>query len=115
MSLGRRMELLKWAASAGAFIIEDDYDSEYRFEGRPIPALMSLDRGSNVIMVGSFSKLLFPALRIGYIVAPPAVLRSAGAIRSLFDIQGDLATEAAVAALIEDGELQRHVARVRRV
>ena len=87
MSLGRRMELLKWAASAGAFIIEDDYDSEYRFEGRPIPALMSLDPGSNVIMVGSLSKLLFPALRIGYIVAPPALAAYVAAFRLQTDFR----------------------------
>ena len=67
-----RTILVKVDSGAGAFIIEDDYDSEYRFEGRPIPALMSLDPGSSVIVVGSFSKLLFPSLHIGYIVAPPA-------------------------------------------
>ena len=59
------MEVLKWASRAGAFVIEDDYDSEYRFEGRPVPAMQSLDRNSSVIFIGSFSKLLFPSLRLG--------------------------------------------------
>ena len=71
MSLERRMALLKWASRTGAFVIEDDYDSEYRFEGRPVPAMQSLDRNSNVIFIGSFNKLLFPSLRIGYVVLPP--------------------------------------------
>src|SRR5689334_15627386 len=74
MSLERRMAVLHWASRAGAFVIEDDYDSEYRFEGRPIPALQSLDPGSNVIVIGSFSKLLFPSLRIGYVVLPPPLV-----------------------------------------
>jgi len=68
-----------------------------------------------VVYIGTLSKTLAPGLRIGYIVAPQAVLRNVSAIRSLLDIQGDLATEAAVATLIEDGEVQRHIARVRRV
>ena len=77
--------------------------------------LASADRAGLVVYIGTLSKVLAPGLRIGYLVAAPEVLRSVAAIRSLLDIQGDLATEAAVAALIEDGELQRHVARVRRV
>jgi DNA-binding transcriptional MocR family regulator len=72
MPLERRLALLAWAREAGAFLIEDDYDSEYRFEGRPAPALQGLDKSGSVILVGSFNKLLFPALRLGYIVAPPA-------------------------------------------
>ncbi len=63
MPLDRRLEVLRWASSNGAFIIEDDYDSEYRFEGRPVPALQSLDQGSSVILTGTFTKLLFPSLR----------------------------------------------------
>jgi GntR family transcriptional regulator/MocR family aminotransferase len=77
--------------------------------------LASADHAGLVVYIGTLSKILAPGLRIGYIVAPQAVLRTVGAIRSLLDIQGDLATEAAVATLIEEGELQRHVARVRRI
>jgi GntR family transcriptional regulator/MocR family aminotransferase len=96
-------------------LIEDDYDHEFHYDGRPVLPLASADHAGLVVYIGTLSKILAPGLRIGYIVAPPAVLRSATAIRSLLDIQGDQATEAAVAALIEDGELQRHIARVRRV
>jgi GntR family transcriptional regulator / MocR family aminotransferase len=74
MSLERRMAVLKCASRAGAFVIEDDYDSEFRFEGKPVPALQSLDRSSNVIFIGSFSKLLFPSLRLGYVVLPPSLV-----------------------------------------
>jgi GntR family transcriptional regulator / MocR family aminotransferase len=115
MSLGRRMELLKWAASAGAFIIEDDYDSEYRFEGRPIPALMSLDRGSNVIMVGSFSKLLFPGVRIGYIVAPPALAGFVAAFRRKTDFRAVHLEQAVLTDFIDGGHLSRHVRRMREI
>jgi GntR family transcriptional regulator/MocR family aminotransferase len=115
MSLGRRMELLKWAAGAGAFIIEDDYDSEYRFEGRPIPALMSLDQGSNVIMVGSFSKLLFPALRIGYIVAPPALADCVAAFRHKTDFRAVHLEQAVLTDFIDGGYLSRHVRRMREI
>ena len=115
MSLGRRMELLKWAASSGAFVIEDDYDSEYRFEGRPIPALMSLDRGSNVIMVGSFSKLLFPALRIGYIVAPPALADFVAAFRLQTDFRAIHLEQTVLTDFIDGGHFSRHVRRMREI
>jgi GntR family transcriptional regulator / MocR family aminotransferase len=115
MSLGRRMELLKWAADAGAFLIEDDYDSEYRFEERPIPALMSLDRNSNVILVGSFSKLLFPSLRIGYIVAPPALADAIVAFRVRTDFRAVNFEQAVLSDFIEGGHLGRHVRRMREI
>jgi GntR family transcriptional regulator/MocR family aminotransferase len=73
MPLERRLEVLRWTSSNGAFIIEDDYDSEYRFEGRPVPALQSLDQGSSVILTGTFTKLLFPSLRLGYMVLPESL------------------------------------------
>lgn len=110
----RRLALLALAGAERIAIIEDDYDHEFHYDGRPVLPLASADHTGLVVYIGTLSKILAPGLRIGYIVAPPAVLRSVGALRSLLDIQGDLATEAAIAALIEDGELQRHVARVRR-
>lgn len=115
MSLGRRMELLKWASGAGAFIIEDDYDSEFRFEGHPIPALMSLDRDSTVILVGSFSKMLFPSLRIGYIVAPPALVDAMIAFRVLTDFRSVHFEQAVLCDFIEGGHFGRHLRRMREV
>jgi GntR family transcriptional regulator/MocR family aminotransferase len=115
LKAARRLALLALARTQRIAIIEDDYDHEFHYDGRPVLPLASADDAGLVVYIGTLSKVLAPGLRIGYMVAPPAVLRSAGAIRSLLDIQGDLATEAAVAALIEDGELQRHVARVRRI
>jgi GntR family transcriptional regulator/MocR family aminotransferase len=115
LKAARRIALLALARDARIAIIEDDYDHEFHYDGRPVLPLASADRAGLVVYIGTLSKILAPGLRIGYIVAPPAVLRSAAAVRSLLDIQGDQASEAAVAALIEDGELQRHVARVRRV
>jgi GntR family transcriptional regulator/MocR family aminotransferase len=115
LKAARRLALLDLASARQIAIIEDDYDHEFHYDGRPVLPLASADRAGLVVYIGTLSKILAPGLRIGYVIAPPAVLRSVAAIRSLLDIQGDLATEAAVATLIEDGELQRHVARVRRV
>src|SRR6478736_426182 len=70
MSLARRLELLEWARTSHALILEDDYDSEFRYAGRPVPALQGLDRSGVVIFAGSFSKVLFPSLRLGYLVLP---------------------------------------------
>jgi GntR family transcriptional regulator/MocR family aminotransferase len=115
LKAARRLALLAFARAERIAIVEDDYDHEFHYDGRPVLPLASTDHAGLVIYIGTLSKILAPGLRLGYIVAPPTVLRSVGAIRSLIDIQGDLATEAAVASLVEDGELQRHVARVRRV
>lgn len=115
LKAARRLALLALARARQIAIIEDDYDHEFHYDGRPVLPLASADHAGWVVYIGTLSKILAPGLRIGYVVAPQEVLRSVAAIRSLLDIQGDLATEAAVAALIEDGELQRHIARVRRV
>jgi GntR family transcriptional regulator/MocR family aminotransferase len=115
LKAARRLALLALARAKRIAIIEDDYDHEFHYDGRPVLPLASADHAGLVVYIGTLSKILAPGLRIGYIVAPQALLRAVGAIRSLLDIQGDLATEAAIASLIEDGELQRHVARVRRV
>jgi GntR family transcriptional regulator/MocR family aminotransferase len=115
LKAARRLALLALARAHRIAIVEDDYDHEFHYDGRPVLPLASADDAGLVVYIGTLSKILAPSLRIGYIVAPAAVLKSVGAIRSLFDIQGDLATEAAIATLIDDGELQRHVARVRRI
>ena len=115
LKAARRLALLAFARAERIAIVEDDYDHEFHYDGRPVLPLASADHAGLVIYIGTLSKILAPGLRVGYIVAPPAVLRSVSAIRSLLDIQGDLATEAAIATLIEDGELQRHIARVRRI
>jgi GntR family transcriptional regulator/MocR family aminotransferase len=113
MSLERRMALLKWASRTGAFVIEDDYDSEYRFEGRPIPALQSLDRNSNVIFIGSFNKLLYPSLRIGYVVLPPALVDLFLAFRYRTDFHNLSTDQAVLCDFIADGHLGRHLRRMR--
>jgi GntR family transcriptional regulator/MocR family aminotransferase len=113
MSLERRMEVLKYASRVGAFIIEDDYDSEYRFEGRPVPALQSLDRSSSVIVVGSFSKLLFPSLRLGYVVLPPSLIDYFLAFRLQTDFRSVSLDQAVLCDFIEGGHLGRHLRRMR--
>jgi GntR family transcriptional regulator/MocR family aminotransferase len=113
MSLGRRMEVLKCAARVGAFVIEDDYDSEYRFEGRPVPTLQSLDRSSSVILTGSFSKLLFPSLRLGYVVLPQSLVDHFLAFRLQTDFRSVSLDQAVLCDFIEGGHLGRHLRRMR--
>lgn len=113
MPLARRMALLEWAADAGAFVIEDDYDSEYRFEGQPIPAMQGLDRNSNVIFVGSFQKLLFPALRIGYVVLPPSLVDLFVAFRRRADFHSAGLDQAVLCDFIAEGHFSRHLRRMR--
>lgn len=115
LKAARRVALLSLARANHFAIIEDDYDHEFHYDGRPVLPLASTDHTGLIVYIGTLSKVLAPGLRIGYIVAPRSILRSIGALRSLLDFQGDLATEAAVASLIEEGELQRHIARVRRI
>jgi GntR family transcriptional regulator / MocR family aminotransferase len=113
MSLERRMELLRWAARTGAFVIEDDYDSEYRFEGPPVPALQSLDQHSSVIFIGSFSKTLFPALRVGYVVLPPPLIDAFVGLRYRTDFRNSSFDQAVLCDFITDGHLARHLRRMR--
>jgi GntR family transcriptional regulator/MocR family aminotransferase len=113
MSLTRRYELLSWAQQSSAWIIEDDYDSEYRYNGRPIPALQGLDETGRVIYLGTFSKVLFPALRLGYIVAPPALVDAFVAARRGVDLHPAALEQAALAAFIADGHFTRHIRRMR--
>jgi GntR family transcriptional regulator / MocR family aminotransferase len=114
MSLARRTALLGWAERRAAVVIEDDYDSEFRFSDRPLEPLQSLDRGGRVIYVGTFSKTMLPTLRLGFLVAPAslqAVLRRA---KRLTDWQGEPHTQAALARFIDEGLLARHVRKVSR-
>ena len=113
MSLERRMQVLLWASRTGAFVIEDDYDSEYRFEGRPVPALQSLDRNSNVILIGSFNKLLFPWLRIGYIILPPTLVDVFTALRYRTDFHNLNIDQVVLCDFIAEGHLGRHLRRMR--
>ena len=113
MSLERRMALLKWAKSVGAFVIEDDYDSEFRFEGRRIPTLQGLDRNSNVILVGSFTKTMFPSLRIGYLVLPSSLVDCFLAYRFRTDFRNLNLDQAILCDFIEAGHLGRHLRRMR--
>jgi GntR family transcriptional regulator / MocR family aminotransferase len=115
MSLARRMALLDWAERRGAAIVEDDYDSEFRFDGRPLEPLQSLDRSGRVIYVGSFSKVLLPRLRLGFLVAPASLMSGLRAARSVTDLFGPLETQAALAQFIDEGLLARHIRRVVRI
>src|SRR5262249_940400 len=113
MSLERRMEILKWASRAGAFVIEDDYDSEYRFEGQPVPAMQSLDRNSSVVFIGSFSKILFPSLRLGYVILPSQLADYFLAFRSRTDFRSVNLDQAVLCDFIVEGHLGRHLRRMR--
>ena len=113
MSLERRMALLRWASQSGAFVIEDDYDSEYRFEGPPVPALQSLDHHSSVIFIGSFSKTLFPALRVGYVVLPAPLADWFSGLRYRTDFRNSSFDQAVLCDFIADGHFARHLRRMR--
>jgi GntR family transcriptional regulator / MocR family aminotransferase len=115
MSLPRRRELLAWAGAHDAAIIEDDYDSEYRFADRPLEPLHGLDDGGRVVYVGTFSKTLLPGLRLGYVVVPPSLRDAVRAARQLTDGHGPVATQAALARFMDDGLLARHIRRTAKV
>src|SRR6185369_5415880 len=115
MSAARRLQLLDWAQRAGAWIIEDDYDSEYRYGSLPIASLQGLDRGSRVLYIGTFSKVLFPALRLGYLVIPPDLVARCAAVRDAMDIFPPTLHQAALAEFIQEGHFARHIRRMRQV
>lgn len=114
MSLSRRAGLLAWAERCNAVVIEDDYDSEFRFEGRPLDPLQSLDRRGRVIYVGSFSKVMLPALRLGFMVAPASLQPALRNAKRLSDWHGELPTQAALGRFIDEGLLARHVRKASR-
>jgi len=113
MSAERRMELLEWAAGAGAWIVEDEYDAEYRYYGRPVAALQSLDRSGSVIYVGTFTKMLFNALRLGFVVVPERVAGAFEAARSFVDRHPPTLDQAILAEFIAEGHFGHHVRRMR--
>jgi GntR family transcriptional regulator / MocR family aminotransferase len=113
MSLPRRLQLLDWARNNGGWIIEDDYDSEYRYESRPIASLQGLDTDARVIYVGTFSKVLFPSLRTGYMVVPPDLIDRFLAVRQAIDVSQTDLNQAVLAEFIEAGHFARHIRRMR--
>ena len=115
MSLARRLELIEWARAHGAVIIEDDYDSEYRYSGAPLPSLQGLAEGVPVIYIGTFSKVMFPGLRIGYIIAPQRFVAPLKRAKWLADRQTSVLDQAALADFIGEGHLERHTRRMRRL
>ncbi len=119
MSLGRRLELLNWARSAGAWILEDDYDSEYRYAGRPLAALQGLEADSGdgagrVIYAGTFSKVMFPSLRLGYLVVPKDLIEPLTQVRAALDDHPSAVVQPVLAAFIAEGHFSAHVRRMRR-
>jgi GntR family transcriptional regulator/MocR family aminotransferase len=110
----RRLALLDLAARERLLVIEDDYDNEYQYRGRPLLPLASADRAGSVVYVGTLSKIVAPGLRLGFAVATPDVVERMTAARLIVDRQGDLVLEAALADLLEEGVIQRSVWRSRR-
>lgn len=115
LSLPRRLALLAWAEAAGAWIVEDDYDGEFHYAGRPPPALKSLDRAGRVIHAGTFGKVLFPGLRLGYLVLPETLVEPLLRARRLLAPLAAALDQATAADFLEEGHLARHVRRMRRL
>jgi len=115
MSIARRSALLAWASASHSWIVEDDYDSELRFASRPLPSLQGEDTTGAVLYVGTFSKVLFPALRLGYVVVPEALVDTAVAVRHLHDAFSPTLEQMVLSDFIEGGHFERHVRRVRQV
>jgi GntR family transcriptional regulator/MocR family aminotransferase len=115
MSLARRLALLDWAQRSDALIFEDDYDSEFRYAGPPVPALQGLDRDGLVLFAGSFSKVLFPSIRLGYLVLPSDLVERAAAMKSVANRFAPLLEQAVLSDFITEGHFGRHVRRMRQV
>lgn len=115
MSASRRLQLLNWAQHTGAWVVEDDYDSEYRYESLPIASLHGLDVNSRVIYIGTFSKVLFPSLRLGYLVIPRDLLDRFIAVRHVLDIFPPYLYQEVLADFIQEGHFTRHIRKMRQV
>jgi GntR family transcriptional regulator/MocR family aminotransferase len=115
LSLPRRLALLDWAARNNAWVIEDDYDGEYRYVSRPLPALKSLDRDGRVLYAGTFSKVLFPGLRLAYLVVPETQVERFEEITEIFAGGSPELTQAIVTAFITEGHFARHIQRMRKL
>jgi GntR family transcriptional regulator / MocR family aminotransferase len=115
MSASRRLELLEWAEQNRTWIIEDDYDSEYRYASRPLGSLQGMDNASRVIYIGTFSKVLFPSIRIGYIVVPHELVKQFVQIRESIDIFSPTLYQLAIADFIEQGHFARHLRKMRSI
>lgn len=113
LSMSRRNALLAWTRSTGSWIVEDDYDSELRYEGHPFPSLQG-EAPERVVYLGTFSKVLFPSLRQGYVIAPAELVDAFCGARILMDRHPPSADQYALAAFIEEGHLERHIRRVRK-
>jgi GntR family transcriptional regulator / MocR family aminotransferase len=115
MSVARRLQILEWARKSASVIFEDDYDSEFRFSGRPIPALQGLDRHGLVLYAGSFSKVLFPGLRLGYVVLPADLVSAFEAAKSLTSRHSPILDQVVLSEFIRDGYFARHIRRMRQL
>src|SRR5471032_1915884 len=115
LSLARRMALLEWAAAQQAWVIEDDYDSEFRYHGQPLPSLKSLDTQGRVIYAGTFSKVMFPALRCGYVVVPESMVEKLEAYSPLRICGTPPLVQSSIAEFIEQGHFYRHLKRMRQL
>ncbi len=113
LSLDRRLDLLDWAARSGAWILEDDYDSEFRYTGRPLASLQGLDRAERVLYVGTFTKVLYPSLRLAYLVVPPALFPAFLAARSFIDRHSPTLPQAVVADFLDGGHFSSHLRKMR--
>jgi GntR family transcriptional regulator/MocR family aminotransferase len=115
LSLERRLRLLDWAARAGTTILEDDYDSDFRYRGSPLTALMGLDRHGSVIYLGTFSKSMGAGLRLGYLIVPPQLVEAARTVKALLDNGHPWLEQAAMAAFLESGSYANHLRRIRQL
>lgn len=113
LSLPRRLELLAWAERTGTYVVEDDYDSEYRYAGRPVPALAGLEHHETVLYIGTFSKVLYPALRLGYLVVPRPLIEVFSRAKWLADRHSPLIQQQVLTDFINQGHLDRHIRRMR--